>query len=468
MYSTARIAMLLGCIAVILTVAGCAVGPGKAPITEHFFNIEAQRGSLTNAALGKVTLGYGSPNLQFKWAGTQQDRFLLPALKSELQSANLFGADRTAPYTLAITVQNVKQGSAMLGYGTTTVELGVNYELRDGTGAIVYRRLIDSEGSHYAFGGGTRARMARTEAAKRNVAQFVNELATRIVRLQTTATAATSQVAPAQAPTVAIPQAVMKRPPTTPTDLPPVTLESSSGEGIAFGNYHALIIGNNRYHHLQGLQSAVRDARRLDEVLRTNYGFKTKLLIDATRNNILSELNSFRQNLTREDNLLIYYAGHGWVDEAADEGYWLPVDAAPDNPVNWLSNASLTATVRAINAKHVLVVADSCFSGKLTRGINVQIRASDYLTRMARKRSRTALTSGGLEPVLDAGGKEGHSIFASAFIQALSKNEAVIDMSQMFSFIRRHVALAADQIPEYGDIRRAGHDGGDFLFVRVH
>jgi hypothetical protein len=24
----------------------------------------------------------------------------------------------------------------------------------------------------------------------------------------------------------------------------------------------------------------------------------------------------------------------------------------------------------------------------------------------------------------------------------------------------------ADQIPEYADIRLAGHDGGDFLFVR--
>jgi hypothetical protein len=91
--------------------------------------------------------------------------------------------------------------------------------------------------------------MARTEAAKRNVAQFVNELATRIVRLKTTATAAASQVAPAQAPTVAIPQAVMMRPTTTPTELPPVTLESSSGEGIAFGNYHALIIGNDHYRN---------------------------------------------------------------------------------------------------------------------------------------------------------------------------------------------------------------------------
>ncbi len=456
--------MLLGCI--VVAVAGCAA-PGTAPVTEHFFDIEAQRGSLTNAALGKVTLGYDPTDVQFKWAGTGQDRYLLPALKSELESANVFGADHSAPYTLAITVQNVKQGSAMLGYGTHKVELGVHYEVRDGTGALVYRRLIDSEGSHYAFGGGKRAHMARTAAAKQNVAQFVDGLAMRLVSVQTAGTVATSQAAPAQGPAVSIPQAVTTLPPTTPTELLPVTLESFPVEGIAFGNYHALIIGNDRYRHLPGLQSAVRDARRLDQVLRTSYGFKTKLLVDATRKNILSELNSFRQNLTREDNLLIYYAGHGWVDEAADEGYWLPVDAASDNPVNWLSNASLTATVRAINAKHVLVVANSCFSGKLTRGVNVQIRASDYLARMARKRARTALTSGGLEPVLDAGGTDGHSIFASAFIQALSENEAVIDMSQMFGFIRRHVALAADQIPEYGDIRRAGHEGGDFLFVRV-
>jgi hypothetical protein len=40
-------------------------------------------------------------------------------------------------------------------------------------------------------------------------------------------------------------------------------------------------------------------------------------------------------------------------------------------------------------------------------------------------------------------------------------------MSQMFSFIRREVALHAEQFPEYGDIRQAGHDGGDFLFVRA-
>ena len=148
-------------------------------------------------------------------------------------------------------------------------------------------------------------------------------------------------------------------------------------------------------------------------ILKTSYGFRTKLLIDAGRREILSELINYRKILTPSDNLLIYYAGHGWVDKEADEGYWLPVDALPDNPVDWFSNASLTATIRAMQAKHVLVIADSCFSGKLTRGIKPQIRSNDYLVKMAGKRARTALTSGGLEPVLDSDGTDGHSVFTS-------------------------------------------------------
>jgi hypothetical protein len=66
-----------------------------------------------SVALGKVTLSYGSSGAQNEWAGPiNQERYLLPALKSELESANLFGADRSAPYTMVVTVQDVKQGTA--------------------------------------------------------------------------------------------------------------------------------------------------------------------------------------------------------------------------------------------------------------------------------------------------------------------------------------------------------------------
>jgi len=84
---------------------------------------------------------------------------------------------------------------------------------------------------------------------------------------------------------------------------------------------------------------------------------------------------------------------------------------------------------------------------------------------MTRKRARTALVSGGLEPVADSG-REGHSVFANAFLAALRANPDVMDGQALYDAIKRPVVLNADQTPQYSDIRRAGHDGGDFIFVR--
>jgi len=243
-------------------------------------------------------------------------------------------------------------------------------------------------------------------------------------------------------------------------------VETLNFSDINFGNYHALVIGNNDYQFLGGLASAENDAKGVARLLKDDYGFKVKLVINATRADILMSLGDLRANMGNRDNLLIYYAGHGWLDEEADEGYWLPVDADPYNKLNWVSNSTITSTLKAMQAKHVLIVADSCYAGKLTRGIRVRIRSRDYFVRIAEKRARSVLTSGGLEPVADSGGKRGHSVFTSAFLDALKENQTVLDATELFSKIRRPVQLQADQTPEYSDIRKAGHEGGDFLFVK--
>ncbi|MBL7178731.1 MAG: caspase family protein [Desulfobacterales bacterium] len=233
-----------------------------------------------------------------------------------------------------------------------------------------------------------------------------------------------------------------------------------------FGTYHALVIGNNRYDHLPQLQTAENDAKAVARILEQNYDFHVKLLLNATRSTVMSELSRLRRKLTPMDNLLIYYAGHGWLDQDANEGYWLPVDATTENEVNWISNASITTLLRAIKAKHALVVADSCYSGKLVRGIKIQRESQDYLAKIAQKRARVVMASGGLEPVADSGGKGQHSVFTSAFLEVLRENDGVIDGTQMFTRIRRPVMLNSDQTPEYADIHKAGHEGGDFIFVR--
>lgn len=235
------------------------------------------------------------------------------------------------------------------------------------------------------------------------------------------------------------------------------------------GNFYGLVIGNNDYQSLPKLDTAQADAMAIGNLLSERYHFQVNVLLDVTRGDIIQSLDEYRMKLSEKDNLLIYFAGHGWVDKGSERGYWLPINAEKDNRTNWLSNADITDSVKAINAKRVLVVVDSCYSGTLTRGLERGVRIPTLKSKrfgiMLGLRSRTVLTSGGLEPVLDGGGN-GHSVFANALLLALKQNNEVIDATELFYRIRRQVSLDAEQSPQYSNIRLAGHEvGGDFIFL---
>ena len=245
---------------------------------------------------------------------------------------------------------------------------------------------------------------------------------------------------------------------------------------INFGHYHALIIGNNNYTHMPDLQTAATDAMYVEEVLRSKYGFQTTLLLDADRHAIISTLYELRSQLTEHDNVLIYYAGHGDLDKAGDRGFWLPVDAEPNNPANWISNVAITDMLNTLPAKHVMVVADSCYSGAMTSTAvpRVDLNLPDklqkkWLSLMAKSRSRTVLTSGGLQPVLDSGGGK-NSVFARAFLDALENNRGLIQGYQLYRDIADTVRsearrLGIEQSPKYAPIKHAGHETGQFFFI---
>jgi hypothetical protein len=250
-----------------------------------------------------------------------------------------------------------------------------------------------------------------------------------------------------------------------------------------FGNFHALIIGNKRYTSWPSLTTPEADAQEIAEVLRQKYGFKAKVLLNATRYDILRAFNDARKELTEKDNLLIYYAGHGQLDTTISRGYWIPVDGEIDSNANWISTVAITDILSAISAKHVLVVADTCYAGALTRSSLSRLDAgmSDearyhWLKVMAEKRSRTVLTSGDLKPVLDSGGGK-HSVFAKALLTVLRGNNDILEGQRVYQEVSARVSYAAaavltdagplEQVPQYAPIKYAGHESGDFLFVPV-
>jgi hypothetical protein len=245
--------------------------------------------------------------------------------------------------------------------------------------------------------------------------------------------------------------------------------------GVDFGDYHALIIGNNEYSEFPDLETPINDARAMERVLKDRYGFKTQVLINADRYAILQALNVYRERLTDQDNFLIYYAGHGTLDERNDRGHWLPVDASPNNNANWISNVSITDIINTMSAKHIMVVADSCYSGTLARRVRSNLqggapeqKAAEYYRQFSQLRSRTALTSGGTQPVMDGGGG-GHSIFANSLLRVLESNTGILQGPDLFIEVHEQVTAsgmnAVDQIPAFDAIKNTDDLGAPFFFV---
>ena len=237
------------------------------------------------------------------------------------------------------------------------------------------------------------------------------------------------------------------------------------------GRNYALIIGNNEYANLPNLKTPIGDAAALSELLKLRYFFapsNVKLLLNADRATIMDKLAGLRQRLTEYDRLLIYYAGHGQIDPVTEEGFWQPVDAQVGREYTWIANGDIRRQLRGLPAKHVLVMADSCFSGSLTRSTTSykNIPKDRFFAEIDAHVSRKVISSGGTEPVADAG-SGGHSVFAYYLLKALRENDQPFLTSfELFNRLARAVTNNSQQKPEYGTVADAGDEGsGDFTFM---
>lgn len=259
--------------------------------------------------------------------------------------------------------------------------------------------------------------------------------------------------------------------------LPP-TADERTLSGMNFGRYYAIVIGNQNYQSIESLETPKYDAARAARILADRYGFTVQILDDANDITMLKAINDLNAVLKPEDNLLIYYAGHGarLQNGKNESGYWLPVNAdAPPKDTFWVPNEQITGHLSRLPARRVLVVADSCYAGLLSTDpsylfLNDKVTYSkDYIKFKLPKRARLLLSSGGDKPVLDEG-SGGNSVFARAFLDELENNQGILSSPELFSRIRKRVEIAAQknkfvQAPEFKSIKGAGHEVGDFFFV---
>jgi hypothetical protein len=243
-----------------------------------------------------------------------------------------------------------------------------------------------------------------------------------------------------------------------------------------FGKSYALVIGIDQYDApgWAPLKYAVKDAEAMVAYLKRQ-GFEVQALYNkqATRQAILGHLiDVLSPKITRDDRVLVFFAGHGGTDVRAgrSHGYIVPADGGRGFSSNIQMDELRTAALMMDEARHQLFIMDACYGGLLaaTRGSKVSEDHPAYLDEITGRKARQVLTAGGADQQVADGGPGGHSHFTFHLLQALEKaggdlnGDGYITFAELAAYIVS-VAHSFQQTPTYSTL--AGHGLGEFVFL---
>jgi len=281
---------------------------------------------------------------------------------------------------------------------------------------------------------------------------------------------ATAPAAPAAAPVRAATAPATLRVQPMPADL---TVNLPARRNVARASVPqiqrkiAVLIGVDNYAdgRIPKLGNAVKDVRAVSTTLAQSLGYETVVLENPGKATIFRALNQLAAQVGPNDSVVVYYAGHGERVEKTGLGYWQPADADASRPETWISNADIDRLLRQLPAQQLAMVSDSCYSGSLVSGDRIRgVATTPDASGLLGKRAVVVMTSGGNEPVFDAG-SNGHSPFAWNLMQSLQQVGTWKPGSNLFEQVRFAVARKLPQRPQYGASRGGGHEAGaDYLF----
>jgi hypothetical protein len=247
---------------------------------------------------------------------------------------------------------------------------------------------------------------------------------------------------------------------------------NTKGEGT-LGVDRALVFATNIYDSFSELVNPVLDATTVADELQSNYFVQTELVINPTLKEAIEKIREYaKMDYGKNDNLLIFFAGHGIYDDVFKEGYVISRDSKSDDvaKTSYLSHSNLRTMVNNIPCDHILLVMDVCFGGTFDPLIASKSRAADmytevtneeFIQRKKKYKTRLYLTSGGKEYVPD--GRPGHhSPFARKFLESLRNyggNDGMLTINEIIQYIEK--VEPQPRFGEFGD----NEPGSDFIFL---
>lgn len=235
----------------------------------------------------------------------------------------------------------------------------------------------------------------------------------------------------------------------------------------------ALLVATNYYDSYPELGNPLFDAGTIADELQQSYGVETEILQNPTLNETINKIREYAEmSWEPDEQLLIFFAGHGMYDDVFKEGYIISRDSKADDvaKTSYLSHSNLRTIANNIPCNHILLVMDVCFGGTFDPKISAHrgapemykdIPREEFIERKLEYKTRLYLTSGGKEYVPD--GRPGqHSPFARRFIEALRDyggQDGILTVNEILSYVEK-----TDPQPrsgEFGD----NEPGSDFILI---
>ena len=208
--------------------------------------------------------------------------------------------------------------------------------------------------------------------------------------------------------------------------------------------------------------------------LSQDYGFVVEVLSNPKLDDILKKLKTYAMIPYGEnDQLFIFFAGHGYYDDVFKEGYLIAKDSKADDiaHTSFLSHSNLRTVVNNIPCEHIFLSLDACFGGTFdpiiasasrSTGMYKDVEKEDFIQRKMKYKTRLYLSSGGKEYVPD--GRPGqHSPFTRKFLEALRSyggEDGILTINEILSYIEK-----VDPQPRFGEFGN-NEPGSDFLFIK--
>lgn len=235
---------------------------------------------------------------------------------------------------------------------------------------------------------------------------------------------------------------------------------------------NALIIGINNYEQIgENLKSPVNDAEQLKVLLKNKYDFSNvRLLKDgiATKENIFKCIKNFQDELTENDQLLIFYSGLAIENE--NQGYWLPSDAKDKNDyASLVSTNEISEELNKLKCQQTLVITNAYFGynnfepSDFFHALDISsANSAAAIADMNRFKGRQVITSGGIQPILDEKGV--YSEFGISLLTFLENPTSMtFDANSLYDYLTLNTENIPSQ-PEIGHLKNINHEGGQFVF----